>query len=72
MDMLAEQIQIEALKLKPVEKVRLAESLLSSLDRPDVEIEKKWVNESECRYTAYKNGEIEGIPLAQFTPGKKT
>ncbi|MDF7825406.1 addiction module protein [Pontiellaceae bacterium B12227] len=38
--MLAEQIQVEALKLKPVEKVRLAESLLSSLDRPDVEIEK--------------------------------
>ena len=38
--MLAEQIQVEALKLKSVEKVRLAESLLSSLDRPDVEIEK--------------------------------
>ena len=57
MDMLAEQIQVEALKLTPVEKARLAESLLASLDRPDVEIEKKWVNESESRYAAYKNGE---------------
>ena len=70
--MLAEQIQTEALKLKPVEKVRLAESLLSSLDRPDVEIEKKWVNESERRYASYKNGEIQGVPLAQFSPRKKT
>ena len=70
--MLAEQIQVEALKLKPVEKARLAESLLSSLDRPDAAVEKKWVNESERRYAAYKNGEIQGIPLAQFSPGKKT
>ena len=70
--MLAEQIQVLALKLKPVEKARLAESLLSSLDRPDIEIEKKWVSESEGRYAAYKNGEIEGIPLAQFSPRKKT
>jgi putative addiction module component (TIGR02574 family) len=72
MDMLAEQIQVEALKLKPSEKVHLAESLLSSLDKPDIEIEKKWVNESEHRYAAYKNGEIEGVPLAQFSPRKKT
>ena len=70
--MLAEQIQVEALKLKPDEKVRLAESLLSSLDRPDLDVEKKWVKESECRYAAHKNGEIEGIPLAQFSPRKKT
>ncbi len=70
--MLAEQIQVEALKLKPVEKVRLAESLLSSLDRPAVDIEKKWVNESERRYAAYKSGEIQGIPLAQFSPRKRT
>ena len=70
--MLAEQIQVEALKLKPVEKVRLAESLLSSLDRADIDVEKKWVNESERRYTAYKNGEIQGMPLAQFSPRKRT
>ena len=70
--MLAEQIQVEALKLKPVEKVRLAESLLSSLDRPDTDVEKKWVNESERRYAAYKNGEVQGMPLARFSPRKRT
>ena len=68
--MLTEQIQTEALKLKPVEKVRLAESLLSSLDQSDPEIEKKWINESERRYEAYKNGELQAIPLAQFSPRK--
>lgn len=66
--MLAEQIENEALKLKPVERVRLAESLLGSLDRPDPEAEQLWVAESEARYQTYKKGEAEGIPLDSFTP----
>jgi hypothetical protein len=67
-NMLAMQIEEEALKLDPIEKAHLAELLLISLDRPDPEIEKKWVKESEQRYAAYKRGEIQGIPLDQFTP----
>ena len=66
--MLATQLQEEALKLNPVEKAHLAELLLISLDRPDSEIEKKWAEESEQRYKAYKQGEIQGIPLDQFVP----
>jgi len=66
--MLAMQIKEEALKLKPVEKAHLAELLLVSLDQPDSEIEQKWVEESEQRYAAYKRGEIQGLPLDQFTP----
>jgi putative addiction module component (TIGR02574 family) len=66
--MLAEQIEQEALKLKPIERVRLAESLLGSLDHPDPETEQLWVAESEARYQAYKKGDIEGIPLDSFTP----
>lgn len=66
--MLATQIQQEALKLKPTEKVHLAELLLVSLDRPDSAIENKWAEESERRYAAYKRGEIQGIPLDQLTP----
>jgi putative addiction module component (TIGR02574 family) len=66
--MLAMQIKEEALKLKPVEKAHLAELLLVSLDRPDSEIEQKWVEESEQRYDAYKRGGIQGIPLDQFVP----
>lgn len=66
--MLAMQIKEEALKLNPVEKAHLAELLLVSLDRPDSEIEQKWVEESERRYAAYERGEIQGVPLDQFTP----
>ena len=66
--MLAMQIKEEALKLKPVEKIHLAELLLVSLDKPDSEIEQKWVEESERRYAAYKRGALQGLPLTQFAP----
>lgn len=66
--MLAMHIQEEALKLTPVEKAHLAELLLTSLDKPDAGTEKKWVQESEKRYAAYKQGIIQGIPLDQFVP----
>ncbi len=52
--MIAEQIQSEALKLKPIDKIHLAELLLGSLDKPDEAVEQKWVEESEKRYKAYK------------------
>jgi len=65
---IAEQIEIEALKLKPVERVRLAEKILGSLDKPDPEIEQTWVAESEARYEAFKKGDVKGIPLDEFKP----
>ena len=66
--MIAEQIQSEALKLKPIDKIHLAELLLISLDKPDEVIEQKWVEESEKRYKAYREGLIQGIPLDHFSP----
>ena len=64
--MLAEKLQEEVLKLNPSDKIHLAEMLLVSLDKPDTEIENIWVEESERRYEAYKNGKIQGIPLDQI------
>jgi len=66
--MIAEKIQSEALKLSPTDKIHLAELLLNSLDQPNETIEQKWVDESEKRYKAYKDGLIQGIPLDRFTP----
>ena len=43
-----------ALKLRPVEKAHLIEGLMSSLDKPDPEIEVIWEQESIRRYEAYK------------------
>ncbi len=51
----------KALAFSPAERIRLVEAILSSLDRPDPEIEKKWIAESEARYDAYKRGELSTI-----------
>jgi putative addiction module component (TIGR02574 family) len=53
------QVAKKAMELKPTERIRLVEAILYSLDKPDMEIEKSWVAESEARYEAYKQGELE-------------
>lgn len=64
--MLAEEIESGALKLSVVNRIRLVETLLDSLDKTDAEIEAIWVKESENRYQAYKDGCLKGVPLAQL------
>jgi putative addiction module component (TIGR02574 family) len=54
-----DQLAKKAIGLKPTERIRLVEAILYSLDKPDMEIEKSWIAESEARYKAYKRGELE-------------
>ena len=54
-----DQIAKKAKGLSPTERIRLVEAILYSLDKPDPEIEKSWIAESEARYRAYKRGELE-------------
>jgi putative addiction module component (TIGR02574 family) len=56
-----EQLAKKAMGLNPTDRIRLVEAILDSLDKPDPEIEKKWVAESEARYQDYKKGEFEAI-----------
>ncbi len=53
-----DQIAKKAMELPPLERIRLVETILYSLDKPDPDIEKSWVAESEARYEAYKRGEL--------------
>ncbi|MFH0975891.1 MAG: addiction module protein [Spirochaetota bacterium] len=53
----------EALSLKPVEKADLIDKLLSSLDKPDKEIDKLWAKEVENRINAYDRGEAKVLTL---------
>jgi putative addiction module component (TIGR02574 family) len=53
-----EKLAKQAIELKPVERLRLVEAILFSLDKTDPDIEKSWVAESELRYKAYKQGEL--------------
>jgi hypothetical protein len=48
-----------ALKLRPIERAQLAESLLESLDEPDHRIDAVWEKEALYRYEKYKNGKIQ-------------
>lgn len=64
--MLTHAIKSEVSSLKPIDRVRLAEFIFDSLDKPDLALEKKWVEESEKRYKAYKSGKVKGIRLAEI------
>ncbi|MBN1279836.1 MAG: addiction module protein [Chlorobium sp.] len=54
-----EELTKKAIVLDPNERVRLVEAILHSLDKPDSEIEKNWIAESEARFDAFKRGELQ-------------
>ena len=39
----------KAMELQPIERIRLVEAILYSLDKPDPDIEQSWIDESEAR-----------------------
>jgi len=51
------------LTLKPAEKAELIDKLLSSLDKPDAQIDDLWAKEAENRIDAYERGEIKAVTL---------
>jgi putative addiction module component (TIGR02574 family) len=56
-----DQLAKKATGLQPIERIRLVEAILYSLDKPDPDIEQSWIAESETRYEAYKRGELDAI-----------
>lgn len=55
----------EALNLRPFEKAKLIDKLISNLDKPDKEIDELWANEAEDRIAAYDQGGIKAISLEE-------
>ena len=53
-DDIAEEIR----KLPDVEKLRLVDTILSDLDKPDPEIDRVWADEARKRWAAYKAGKV--------------
>ncbi|NQV17819.1 MAG: addiction module protein [Armatimonadetes bacterium] len=53
----------EALKLRPVERAHLVEGLMSSLEKPDPDIESIWEQEALKRYEQYKQKRIKAKDL---------
>jgi len=57
----ARELESKALKLSRKERARLAQRLISSLDK-EVDAEKLWLEEAERRLSELESGTIVGIP----------
>jgi len=53
-----DQLSAEIHDLPDIEKLRLVDTILTDLDRPDPEIDKVWAEEARKRWAAYKAGRI--------------
>jgi len=56
----------EALTLSPSEKAQLIDKLISTLDKPDSEIDKVWAKEAEDRIDAYDQGKLKAVSLEKI------
>ena len=50
------------LQLPPNERARLLDVIVTSLDRPDSQIDNIWLDEAQKRLEAFKSGKTKGIP----------
>ena len=64
--MSSKEILERAMALKPDERFMIVESLLKSLDEPDRKIDEIWAEEAEKRLKAYRDGNLEGIPMEEI------
>ena len=55
----------EAINLKPQEKYLIIESLILSLNVPDKDIEKIWIEESQKRLDEYKKGNLKTLSFEE-------
>ncbi len=58
-----EDVLKEAILLNPTEKAILVDHLISSLDKPDSQLDKLWANEAESRLDAYNKGKLKTVTL---------
>lgn len=59
--MISKELQHQVLRLKALEKINLVEFILESLDKPDMAVQEKWIEESEKRFDAYKAGKKKAL-----------
>lgn len=57
-----DKIAAEIHDLSDVEKLRLVDTILADLDKPDPEIDRIWAEESRNRWAAYKVGRASTVP----------
>jgi putative addiction module component (TIGR02574 family) len=63
----SKEIVDSALRLGPTERLAVIEELLRSLDRPDPELDRVWIEEAERRLAAYRARRAKGIAAEENT-----
>lgn len=56
-----EELEVEAMRLPPEERKRLAERLLSSVD-PGLSFEEEWAKEVDRRVREIQDGSVDPVP----------
>ncbi|MBE0507949.1 MAG: addiction module protein [Marinospirillum sp.] len=65
MSSLQQTLTAKALELPARERIQMVEQLLSSLDKPDAEMDKIWSHEAEARIDAYERGELAAVSVQE-------
>lgn len=61
----SKEVLEQALALRPDERFSVVEGILRSLDEPDTSLDAIWAEEAEKRLRAYREGNLEGIPMKE-------
>ncbi len=67
----ADKLASEIRELPDVEKLRLVDSILTDLDKPDPEIDRIWAEEARKRWAAYKAGRISTLSYEEVMAIKR-
>lgn len=62
----SKEVLEQALALRPDERFSVVEGILRSLDEPDTSLDAIWAEEAEKRLRAYREGNLEGIPMKEI------
>ena len=61
------ELEAKIRSLSDTEKLKLVDSILTQLDRPDPEIDRIWAEEARNRWQAYKAGKLETVSYERLT-----
>ena len=65
MGTISDELAAKIKSLPDIEKLKIVDSILMQLDRPDPEIDRIWADEARKRWQAYKMGKLETVPYDQ-------
>jgi putative addiction module component (TIGR02574 family) len=61
MSTINKELEAKIRSLSDTEKLKLVDSILMQLDKPDPEIDRIWAEEARDRWQAYKAGKLETV-----------